>query len=318
MATRNPVTGATITQGFGYTGLSSNGPFLWNYNGRYYPVGFHPGIDLAAATGTKVRNIQHGIVYAASWNGCNERGCWLQGGGYAVVVRHNSHPFYSCHAHMNRLYVVPGQPVYKGQPLGALDTMGYASGPHDHHMVWVRDLWYNLNGAYPMDPRRYWSGGDLANKGYAQPASMRVQAHTWFRKGPGPDYDTGRFRYDHSVVVPYFKTVTGKDGNRWRLTWRRSAWRWARASHTDIVRRVAEPPPAELEGESMIALGGESLETWSPGPDLSDRGIPPLDVEPSHDWVPRRGKPAWWDEFATTHSILNDADDDDDRSRGDS
>jgi hypothetical protein len=264
-----PVADGTVTQRWGYTGLSSNGPYYDNRfsPAKYYPSGFHTGVDLAGARGSAVRNTEHGIVVAASWNGCEPSGsCWGYGGGYVVIVRHNSTPVYTSHAHMQRLYVRAGQPVHRGQRLGELDTAGFASGPHDHCSLWVRGLWWTSNRAYTLDP---WSSfyGDLKRSPLLNPASMRVPLNVNLRARPtinSRKVGVKRKRY----VLPRFKLVTSHDpvpgytNRTWILTWYGGRWCYAFAPLTETIRTM-QPTDREL-----MMLGGVPL-------DESGGGLPP-------------------------------------------
>jgi hypothetical protein len=260
-----PVADGNLTQRWGYTGLGSNGPYYDNrYSpARYYPVGFHTGIDLAGPRGSIIRNMEHGIVVAASWNGCQISGaCWGYGGGYVVIVKHNSTPVYTSHAHMQRLFVKPGQPVMRGQRLGELDTMGFASGPHDHCSLWVRGLWYTVNRAYTLDP---WSAmyGSLRRSPLLNPASIRVTLDVNLRTGPGVGYrKIGERR--QRTILPRFKVVqggrvSGRSSRSWVLTAYRGRWCYVYEPFTTVVRSI-EPTDSEL-----IALGGVPLDELGEG-----------------------------------------------------
>lgn len=246
-----PVAGATITQPFGYTGLTSNGPFQWNANGMYYPSGFHTGLDIdTVPIGSIVRNMQYGVVYAASWEGCVGGGCWGYGGGYVVIVKHNGIPFYTSHAHMNYLYVRAGQPVIKGQALGKLDTMGYATGPHDHAAAWFRGLWPTVNGAYPLDPQYFMDGHPGAGDGRVVPSMTRVNPHVNLRGGPGTQNGIVGNTGSGYAYYPYFYMVNGTPpagftDPRWKLVWATPPvtsaprYAWAYAPLTVVSRAVA-------------------------------------------------------------------------------
>jgi len=268
-----PVKGATITQRWGYTGLASNGPYRDNKTGLYYASGFHTGLDMSAPNGTHVHNVQHGIVYAASWEGCEpDGGCWGYGGGYVVIVKHNSHPVWSSHAHMQAVYVKPGQPVYRGQPLGELDTRGMATGPHDHFSIWVRGLWYTVNGGYTIDPMSAHSG-KLANASWLRPAACRVPLDVHLRSGPGRGYPIV-LPNRKATVLPMFKeveggAVAGHTSRRWRLVYH-GRWAWVYKPFSQTVRTYAieeeevEPVPV-YEGTER----GVSLTDHAPGADES-------------------------------------------------
>lgn len=303
MGLSNPVPGSAITQGFGYTGLGSNGPFTWNYNGKHYPSGFHTGLDLSAADGTKIRNVQYGVVVAASWNGCEPNGsCWGYGGGYVVIVKHNATPVYTSHAHMRGLYVKAGDPVYKGQPLGILNTRGYASGPHDHHSLWIKGLWPTVNGAYPLDPRSFWDGTAGAGNVLVQPSTVRVNAGVNLRSGPGTNYAIVGSTGGSARSFPYFKTVTGSAvsgaDRRWRLIWS-GRWSWVWLPLTAVTRGLAQPDEEVgdlshlIEAANEKPTGGRELTVRAPGPyenwRLAEGDLRAVIEEPAEDPYPSRG-----------------------------
>lgn len=286
-----PVAGGNVSQRWGYTGLASNGPYYDNRfsPAKYYPIGFHTGIDLAAPQGTRVRNMEHGVVHIAAWNACDPNdGCWGFGGGYVVIVKHNGTPVYTSHAHMMRLLVRPGQPVYRGQPLGILDTAGNATGPHDHCSLWVRGLWWSQNHAYTLDP---WSAiyGSLRTNPLLNPATVRVPLNVHLRTGPGLRYRAiGLHR--KRVLLPVFKNrvagaVPGYSSRLWRLVWY-GRWAWVFAPLTEMVRGDAITDDA-LEAAGAIPLDevgygvppgevDQELVTQAPSPDAHAHDRQPL------------------------------------------
>lgn len=255
---KNPVSGAVVAQRWGYTGLSSNGPYYDNrYSpARYYPSGFHTGVDLAAPRGTHIRNMEHGIVVAAAWNGCEPNGsCWGYGGGYVAIVKHNAVPLYTSHAHMQRLFVHAGQPVHRGQLIGELDTQGYATGPHDHCSLWIKGLWYTVNRAYTLDPRAAIYGA-LADKPMLNPSSVRVPLGVHLRAGPGLGYSIVCANRK-GTILPQFKiqrhagAVPGYASRAWRLVWC-GRWAWVFDPLCDVVK------PLALDDEELLAMGAEA------------------------------------------------------------
>ena len=70
---------------------------------------FHSGLDLSCAEGTAVRAVQDGVVP----DGCETR-----------------------YAHLQYLYVRPGEVVQAGQTLGTVGQTGRATGAHLHLELW--------------------------------------------------------------------------------------------------------------------------------------------------------------------------------------
>jgi murein DD-endopeptidase MepM/ murein hydrolase activator NlpD len=226
----------TLTQGFGFTGLGSNGAYFDNRTGTYYQSGFHTGLDLAAPVGTKIYAPEHGTVWTASWEGQDPRpgyGKWAYGGGNVIILKHNNHPTYTSFAHLNRMYVKTGQPVYKGQLIGEVGQTGFASGPHVHFSVWFRGLWYTVNKAYVEDPRKFYPGGAYAEQDRIDPT------RAWI--GPGVNIRTaatttsairsGSPTTGTRTYFPYFRDVTGQTltmngitSNRWAQIWAGNGW----------------------------------------------------------------------------------------------
>lgn len=83
---------------------------------------FHEGIDLACAEGTVVRAVRDGVVTVAA-----------SSAGYGNYLR-LLHPDgrETRYAHLQYLYVRPGEIVQAGQALGTVGQTGRATGPHLH------------------------------------------------------------------------------------------------------------------------------------------------------------------------------------------
>jgi len=82
----------------------------------------HKGIDYAAPTGTPALVVGDGVVSFAGRNG---------GYGNVVEVNHgNGHK--TLYAHLSKIHVRLGQKVQKGQPIGAVGSTGWSTGPHLH------------------------------------------------------------------------------------------------------------------------------------------------------------------------------------------
>jgi murein DD-endopeptidase MepM/ murein hydrolase activator NlpD len=125
---------------------NSNGYFTWPVTGvitspfgwRENPFGggpeFHQGLDIAAPSGTPVKAAAGGTVIMAQWYG-----------GYGnYILIDNGNGFSTGYAHLSAMYVSKGQYVTRGQPIGAVGSTGYSTGPHLHFEV-------RIDGK-PVDP----------------------------------------------------------------------------------------------------------------------------------------------------------------------
>jgi len=124
-------------------------PSLWpvrglvtsSFGARSSPYGggreMHPGIDIKAQYGVPVTAGGDGAVVFAGRD---------PGYGALVVVGHagDIDTFYG---HLSSIYVREGQPVRRGQPIGAVGFSGRATGAHLHYEV-------RVHGS-PVDPNRY-------------------------------------------------------------------------------------------------------------------------------------------------------------------
>src|SRR5581483_57114 len=92
-------------------------------------TGFHPGLDLPAATGTPVGAAAPGHVVFAGFDP----------GGYGnlVEVAHGG-GVVSMYAHLSAIGVGVGASVATGTRIGRVGATGEASGPHLHFEVRVR------------------------------------------------------------------------------------------------------------------------------------------------------------------------------------
>lgn len=81
----------------------------------------HPGIDIAAPSGTTVRAIAGGTIVWAGWK--------TNGGGYVVVIRHPD-GMTSTYNHNRGVAVRRGDVVTAGQRIAWVGASGWATGPH--------------------------------------------------------------------------------------------------------------------------------------------------------------------------------------------
>lgn len=81
----------------------------------------HPGIDIAAPQGTRVRAIAEGTVVWAGWKD--------NGGGYVVEIEH-ADGMRSTYNHNSRLNVERGDNVAQGDTIALVGSTGRSTGPH--------------------------------------------------------------------------------------------------------------------------------------------------------------------------------------------
>jgi murein DD-endopeptidase MepM/ murein hydrolase activator NlpD len=114
-ALRLPVTTGHVSRGFG----SGKG-------------GYHQAVDIAGALGTTVRTAAPGIVGYANDD--------VAGYGNLIIIIHPG-AFITTYAHNQKLSVVAGQRVRRGQSIATLGSTGRSMGPHLHTEL----LWNGLN-----------------------------------------------------------------------------------------------------------------------------------------------------------------------------
>ncbi len=96
----------------------------------------HGGIDIPAPLGTPVLAVGAGRVVWAGEGFTYGREREGDPYGLAVVIRHQlgwqGKPLYTLYAHMEAVWVQPGQWVAQGTPLGLVGSTGRSEGPHVH------------------------------------------------------------------------------------------------------------------------------------------------------------------------------------------
>ena len=114
---------------------SGSGQFIWPINGTLTSPfcesraweSCHPGIDIAAPTGTPIRAAGGGTVQIAGWTGgYGNYTCIGHGGGVST-----------CYGHQSAIQVSVGQRVSQGQVIGLVGSTGHSTGPHLHFEVRV-------------------------------------------------------------------------------------------------------------------------------------------------------------------------------------
>jgi len=100
-------------------------------------AGFHNGIDLKAALGTKALAANSGIVVLAAA---------MKAHGRVVMIDHGQGVM-TLYLHLQSILVKTGQKVTKGQPVGKVGSSGISTGPHIHWEVFVHGV--------PVDPQQW-------------------------------------------------------------------------------------------------------------------------------------------------------------------
>lgn len=99
--------------------------------------GAHTGLDIGAASGTKILSVADGVVKYASPMGTY---------GNLVIISHGN-GIETYYAHCSRILVSVGQQVSSGDNIALVGTTGNSTGPHLHLEV-------RINGS-PVNPQRY-------------------------------------------------------------------------------------------------------------------------------------------------------------------
>lgn len=88
--------------------------------------GLHPGVDLRAPLGTDIYSMASGTVIEVEE--------MMVGYGHFVRIAHQG-MISTLYAHLDRVRVVPGQKVAKGETIGTVGLTGWSTGAHLHFEV---------------------------------------------------------------------------------------------------------------------------------------------------------------------------------------
>lgn len=91
-------------------------------------TGEHKGIDIAAASGTKIKSAISGIVTQVSSEG--------DYGNHIRITKNNVTTLY---AHCQDMYVSEGQEIVEGQEIASVGSTGNSTGPHLHFEIRIND-----------------------------------------------------------------------------------------------------------------------------------------------------------------------------------
>jgi murein DD-endopeptidase MepM/ murein hydrolase activator NlpD len=117
--------------------LAGSGNFSWPTAG-YISQGYwggHPAIDVAGWLGAPVTASDSGYVVLAG-------GGWNSGYGNYVIIDHGN-GFTTLYAHLNSVFVKPGETVSRGQQVGTMGNTGNSTGPHLHFEIRYNGVPYN-------------------------------------------------------------------------------------------------------------------------------------------------------------------------------
>lgn len=109
--------------------VTASGSFVWPTSGTI-SQGFswyHKGIDIANRAAPEILAADSGTVTVSGWpdNG---------GYGMRVIIDHGN-GFQTLYAHLQATYVVTGQTVARGNPIGKMGSTGRSTGTHLHFEI---------------------------------------------------------------------------------------------------------------------------------------------------------------------------------------
>jgi len=111
-------------------GFVSKGSYLRPISGGYKSQGIHGynAVDLAQNCGRPVVASAAGIAHRVRTKG------WNGGYGKMVILRH-ANGTHTVYGHLQSVFVVEGQNIEQGYPLGLIGSTGHSTGCHLHFEV---------------------------------------------------------------------------------------------------------------------------------------------------------------------------------------
>ena len=114
-----------------------------------HELDFHPGLDLAASTGTRVYATADGVVVFAGQVPAGRSPVWWRLGNL-VILRHGD-LFVTIYGHCQDVLVRAGQSVRRGDEVATVGNTGWSPSPHLHY-----EIRRNVGDDYrPVDPTIY-------------------------------------------------------------------------------------------------------------------------------------------------------------------
>jgi len=103
-------------------------PFGWRIHPIYHSRKFHKGVDLPGTIGDPVYATGDATVESTDERNSN------RGYGRQILLNHEF-GYKTRYAHLNKVFVKPGDKVARGQLIGELGRSGGVTGPHLHYEV---------------------------------------------------------------------------------------------------------------------------------------------------------------------------------------
>lgn len=120
--------------------IAGSGTFVWPSAGTITQrfVWYHQGLDIANRAAPDILAADSGRVLIAGWPDAS-------GYGNRVIIDHGN-GYRTLYAHMQRIYVVPGQGVTRGSAIGKMGSTGRSTGTHLHFEVSINGVRLNPLG----------------------------------------------------------------------------------------------------------------------------------------------------------------------------
>ncbi len=113
-------------------------------------IDLHPGLDMAAKTGTEIIAPADGVVVFSGRYPSRQSVAWWRYGDL-VALRHGDR-FITLFGHCDEILVGNGQSVEQGEVIATVGNSGWSTSPHLHYEVRLKD---DEGKFVPVDPRIY-------------------------------------------------------------------------------------------------------------------------------------------------------------------
>jgi len=108
----------------------ASGQFVWPTAGTITQrfSWYHPGVDIANRGLPAILAADSGKVVTAGWSPA--------GYGNNIIIDHGN-GYKTLYAHLSKIYVIAGQTVGRGSPIGQMGSTGKSTGPHLHFEIFL-------------------------------------------------------------------------------------------------------------------------------------------------------------------------------------